>query len=216
MPILISDFDGTLTRHDFFRLAMERLVPAGLPDYWTMYRTGQLTHFEVLRDIFASIRAGEPEILAVVRAMELEPDLAQEVTALRAAGWEVVVASAGCNWYIRRLLEGAGVTLDVHANHGEFVAGKGLRLILPGESPYFSPTHGIDKAAVVRAAQQRSAVVAFAGDGYPDLPAARLVPEHLRFARADLAEALREAKLPFRPFERWAEVSRALLSNPTG
>jgi 2-hydroxy-3-keto-5-methylthiopentenyl-1-phosphate phosphatase len=212
MPILVSDFDGTLTRHDFFRLAMERLVPPGLPDYWTMYRTGQLTHFEVLRDIFASVRATEEDVLAVVHDMGLDPDLASSVAALRKAGWEVIVASAGCGWYIRRLLQAAGVELEVHANHGEFVAGKGLRLMLPTESRYFSPTHGIDKAAVVRAAQQRDAIVAFAGDGYPDLPAARLVSEALRFGRADLADALREAKLSFRPFEQWSEVARALLS----
>jgi 2-hydroxy-3-keto-5-methylthiopentenyl-1-phosphate phosphatase len=52
--------------------------------------------------------------------------------------------------------------------------------------------------------------VAFAGDGFTDAEAARRVPVHLRFARADLAEALQQEGLPYRPFERWAEVARAL------
>jgi 2-hydroxy-3-keto-5-methylthiopentenyl-1-phosphate phosphatase len=71
---------------------------------------------------------------------------------------------------------------------------------------------GVDKAAVVRAALATGRRVAFVGDGYPDLAAARLVEPGLRFAKADLAEALRGAGLPFTPFDRWGDVARALLA----
>src|SRR3954449_13180996 len=114
--ILVTDFDGTLTHRDFFQLVVERLLPPGTPDYWGEYLAGRLTHLEALRAIFGSVTAGEPALLGVVGVMELEPDLAAEVAALRREGWRVVVASAGCDWYIRRLLAGAGVTLEVHAN----------------------------------------------------------------------------------------------------
>lgn len=33
-PVLVSDFDGTMTRHDFYELAIERHLPASTPDYW--------------------------------------------------------------------------------------------------------------------------------------------------------------------------------------
>jgi hypothetical protein len=36
------------------------------------------------------------------------------------------------------------------------------------------------------------------------------VPQRLRFARADLAAALRREGLAFTPFERWGEVAAAL------
>ncbi len=208
--VLVSDFDGTVTRHDFFRLVVEELVPPGAPDYWTGYLDGSITHFESLRGYFASIRAGEAEVLDVVRRMEPDPDLAASVARLRAAGWEVIVASAGCEWYIRRLLAAAGVDVEVHANPGHFVEGDGLLLELPVGSPYFSPTHGIDKAAVVRDHQERGRLVAFAGDGFPDAEAARRVPPELRFARADLARALGREGLTFRPFERWSDVATSL------
>lgn len=39
--VLVSDFDGTMTRHDFYKLAVESLVPAETPDYWAEYRTGE-------------------------------------------------------------------------------------------------------------------------------------------------------------------------------
>ena len=54
--VLVSDFDGTMTRQDFFKLVISELLPPGTPDYWAMYRTGTITHFEALRRYFASIR----------------------------------------------------------------------------------------------------------------------------------------------------------------
>jgi 2-hydroxy-3-keto-5-methylthiopentenyl-1-phosphate phosphatase len=209
---LVTDFDGTLTRHDFFRLALERLVPPGVPDYWQQYRAGRLTHFEAMRGYYAAIRAGEAETLCVVEAMELEPELALWLKRLEQSGWKVVVASAGCAWYIHRLLQRQGVQVEVHANPGRFEEGRGLLLELPVGSPFFSPSHGIDKAAVVRSAQLAGRRVAFAGDGYPDAPAARLVVPELRFATSSLAVALEQEGLPFRRFDRWTEVARALVN----
>src|SRR5262245_1598871 len=123
---LVTDFDGTLTRQDFFEMALQRLVPPGTPDYGGEYLRGRGNHFEALRAVFASIRADEAEVLRVVEALEPDPDLAGAVALLGRAGWEVVVASAGCDWYIRRVLEMCGVRLEVHANPGRFEAGRGL------------------------------------------------------------------------------------------
>ncbi len=206
----MSDFDGTMTRHDFFRLVLEHLAPPGAAGYWDDYRQGRISHFEALRAIYADIRADEQTVLELLPQAQLDPDLASEVAALRDAGWEVIVVSAGCDWYIQRLLAGQGVELEVHVNPGRFEPGRGLQMSPPAGSPYFSPTHGIDKAAVVRARQQAGRRVAFAGDGYPDREAAALVEPAWRFARSDLARVLTNDDLPFRPFERWADVARAL------
>jgi 2,3-diketo-5-methylthio-1-phosphopentane phosphatase len=209
--ILVSDFDGTMARQDFYKLALESLVPLGTPNYWAEYRAGRMTHFETLRSYFATIRASEAEVLAVVGRMELDPELPASVKQLRRAGWRVVVASAGCDWYIRRLLAAAGVEIEVHSNPGRFEAGQGLLMQMPDGSPYLSQTLGVDKAGVVRRHLAEGRMVAFAGDGFADADAARLVADDLRFARADLAQVMGEEGLPFQPFEAWSEVARALL-----
>src|SRR5262245_35850747 len=161
--ILVSDFDGTMTRHDFYKLAIESLLPPDTPDYWAEYRAGTITHFEALRRYFASIRASEAEVLVVVERMELDPELPAAVESLRRAGWSVVVTSAGCDWYIRRLLAAAGVEVEVHSNPGRFEAGKGLLMEMPTGSPYLSPTLGVDKARIVRSHLDEGRTVAFAG-----------------------------------------------------
>ncbi|MGV3484266.1 MAG: MtnX-like HAD-IB family phosphatase [Planctomycetaceae bacterium] len=209
--ILVSDFDGTMTRHDFYKLVIESLLPADVPDHWSEYRAGAITHFEALRRYFAAIRASEAEVLAVLERMELDPQLPGAVESLRRSGWRVVVASAGCDWYIRRMLAGIGLDLEVHANPGAFEAGRGLLMEMPTQSPYWSPMLGIDKTSIVREFLHQGRTVAFAGDGFPDAEPARLVQADLRFARADLANTLDQERLSYFSFAAWSDIAYQLL-----
>lgn len=209
--ILVSDFDGTMTKFDFFDLARRDLPSAAEHDFWQDYVEGRITHFEALAGIFAAIRTDGPGIERVLAGMQLDPSLKDSVARLRAAGWEVVVASAGCDWYIRRLLAQAGVELDVHANPGVFAPETGLRLTLPIDSPYFKRETGIDKSAIVRTALAHDPDAVFAGDGRPDLAPASLVKPGCRFATGWLAHHLKMSGDGFRPFETWSQIVTALL-----
>lgn len=209
--ILVSDFDGTMTKYDFFDLARRDLPSAADHDFWQDYVDGRITHFEALAGIFASIRTDGPTIENLVDRMELDPALPEAVARLRAAGWEIVVASAGCDWYIRRLLSHAGVELEVHANPGVFAPETGLVLSLPVDSPYFKRETGIDKPGIVRAALARDPRAVFAGDGRPDLAPSNLVAPGRRFARGWLAHHLKNTGEPYRPFETWSQIAEALL-----
>ena len=105
-----------------------------------------------------------------------------------AAGWELLVVSAGSSWYVERVLRRAGVAATVYSNPGHLEKGRGLVLEkLDRSSPYHSASVGVDKSAVVRHALHVAEMVAFAGDGPPDLQPALLVRPELRFARGFLA-----------------------------
>ena len=214
--VLVSDFDGTVTKNDFYALVSEQLLPARTLNFWSEYRAGRITHFQALAGYFAAIRADEPAVLRIIEQMQIDPRLAQSVAELRERNWRVVITSAGCRWYIDRLLREAGVDVEVHANPGKFIPGRGLIMELPKDSPFLSPTHGINKAAVVRHYLTAGGEVAFAGDGFPDVEAAALVLPALRFARGDLADVLTERKLPFRPFDVWSEIARQLSPSKRG
>lgn len=212
--VLVSDFDGTMTANDFYKLAVQRLLTPEDLAPWREYLAGRRTHFAALQEIFGNLRATEAQLLELVRDMAPDPALAAAVARLRAAGWRVVVASAGCDWYIRRILASLGLTaqVEVHANPGELLPGGALHMALPAASPYTCLETGVDKAAIVRSQQAAGSTVAFAGDGFADLPAALVTEPALRFARADLAQALRERGEDFQAFERWSQVAEALLS----
>jgi 2-hydroxy-3-keto-5-methylthiopentenyl-1-phosphate phosphatase len=87
---------------------------------------------------------------------------------------------------------------------------------MPKGSPYLCPTLGVDKAMVVRGHLDSGRTVSFAGDGFPDAEAARLVTGDLRFARADLADLLDREGLEFQPFETWSDIARVLLARGNG
>lgn len=214
--ILVSDFDGTMTRNDFYRLAVEGfLTPEDLSP-WNDYRKGEITHFQALQRIFRRIRRPKSEVFELMRNMQLDPRLSDGVKHLRQAGWEVVVASAGCAWYVERMIGATGleigVDLMVHANPGDYPEGGPLEMNEPKNSPFFCPETGVDKAGIVRFYLDQGRTVAYAGDGYTDADAAMLVSEQRRFARSDLAETLTEKGLSFRPFEVWSQVVECLIN----
>ena len=210
--VLVTDFDGTITRRDFFSCVVDRLLAPEDLDPWNLYTAGEITHFEALRRMFARIRADEEALVGVMEAMNIDPDLASGIERLEDAGWDVVIVSNGCQWYIDRLLARAGVKAIVYSNPGSFDPASGLSMELPEDSPYFDPEVGISKGAVVQARLDRGETVAFAGDGRPDVdPALRVRPE-LRFAREWLAQHLGRAGKPYRRYEAWSDVAHMLVT----
>jgi 2,3-diketo-5-methylthio-1-phosphopentane phosphatase len=209
--IFISDYDGTITKKDFFSLLAERYLPANAPDYFARYREGRISHFEAMAAYFAFAPTDEQQLDELLTASQPDPDLGASAALLRRAGWNLWVVSAGSSWYVERVLDRAGVAATVYSNPGHLEIGRGLVLEKPDpSSPYHSASEGVDKSAVVRHALHVADSVAFAGDGPPDLQPALLVRPELRFARGFLAEALGTRGEDFRPFSRWSEIARDL------
>lgn len=212
MPILVTDFDGTMTESDFYTLVVQRHTPPGALRHWSDFENGAITHFEALRRIFAEMRSTSEQIEAVLRDMRLDPQAPEAIGRLAKAGWRVVVASAGCRWYIERLFARSGISVEFHSNPGEFDANGALQMSLPPQGPYFHADLGVDKAGIVRAALREDPVVAFAGDGIPDLEPALLVPPERRFARGALAQRLEQRGEKWRVYTTWSAIADQLLA----
>ena len=208
--VFVSDYDGTITRHDFFLRVLDRYPEARR--HWDDFLEHRISHFESLRRIFAHPSGGRDELLELAHETEIEPQLGVWIGRLQEAGWKIIVVSAGCDWYIRTLFRAQNVDLPIIGNPGDVSDAGRLEMRLPDSNEfYYSAEIGIDKKKIIECVSEVASVVAFAGDGRPDLAAARLVPEELRFAREWLAESLDKEQLPYRPFERWSEVAQALL-----
>ena len=210
--VLVTDFDGTMTLHDFYRLIVERFLTPQDIVLWENYRRGEITHFQALQRIFRRIHRPKSSVLEILRDMQIDPRLPQCVDSLRKAGWDVVVASAGCEWYVKPMIVNLGVNITIHANPGEYPENGPLEMYEPKDSPFYCPETGIDKAGIVRFYQRQGKTVAYAGDGYTDADAALLVSDDLRFARADLAETMEKQGKPFHPFHVWSDIADMLLS----
>jgi 2-hydroxy-3-keto-5-methylthiopentenyl-1-phosphate phosphatase len=108
-----------------------------------------------------------------------------------------------------------GVAIPVLSNPGHWggpgAAVSGLTMGTRTNSPFFSPQDGIDKAGVVASAVASGRVVAFAGDGRPDLNAALCVGPDWRFATGWLAGELTRRGERFTRFSLWPEVVERLV-----
>jgi len=213
--ILFTDFDGTVTRHDFFRRVLDEVDLEVQGDPWGAFRAGTLSHFDALARIFKGIRVDEAVLERLIRSMEPDPDFREDLGRLRRAGWQVHIVSAGSDYYIRRTLHHLGIDFEipVHSNPGRYSPAEGLVLERPTDPRIRCPQVGIDKAATLRAYRGAADRVVFAGDSNPDLEAAKIVGAHDRFARGRLAVALDDLGLCYRPFERWHDIACALLAD---
>jgi len=214
---LVSDFDGTFTRREFYDLAMQDGLIDGATDYWTAYSAGRISHFDAISGIFSHLRCSEAAMRRLVSHMEPDPKTPNALRALASAGWDAAIVSNGCEWYIDIVLKSlglaeAGLSLPVYACPGRFVEGEGLFMRAPADSPYFRPEVGIDKLRFIEELQKRYVRVAFAGNGSPDYQASLAVAPELRFARGWLANRFDQEGVPYRPFEAWSEVADALLA----
>ncbi|MFO7655021.1 MAG: HAD-IB family phosphatase [Candidatus Krumholzibacteriia bacterium] len=213
MSILVTDFDGTMTREDFYWLVLQRHDPPGGRELWRRFERGEVTHFEAMAGIFAALRTDEAGMASLLDGLDPAPGLGEAVRELQGAGWEIIVASAGCGWYIDRFLERQRLQLTVHASPGTWEQEGGLLMELPVNSPFFHPQIGIDKPAVVRAARRSGATVAYAGDSSTDHEACLLVSPERRFARRGLARRLATEKVSCVEFEDWPEIAQRLLAS---
>ena len=204
--ILVSDFDGTMTKHDFFRLALSYLPPHAASGPWTRYESGLISHFDALQEIFSGLQINGQYLDEILSDMQIEPDLANQTVRLQTVGWSLIIASAGCAFYIERILHRIGVNPVIQANPGEFVPGIGLFMKRPVQSPFYCTETGIDKSAIVKHFLDSRCLTAFAGDGRPDLAPALLVEPKYRFANGWLADELERLAIPFVRFERWGEI----------
>lgn len=212
--VLVTDFDGTMTAVDFFDVILDVVPTETMPDYWGDCVAGKLTHVEALHGIFQHAPRDLSVLEALLPKTQLDPRTADSVRQLKEHGWDVVVVSAGSQWYIDQILAPIANDVRIIANPGGFTPEAGLSMTWPPrEVPWYSQHFGIDKAAIIRELQARGATrIAFAGDGRPDLAAARIVTEENRFARSWLAEMLAGEGFIYRPFDKWSDIAIALLA----
>lgn len=232
--VLFTDFDGTFVRRDFYEIVSEQIIRQDCSADWAEFLAGRVSHFDALQRIFARIRA-TPEVLAAATVhMDADPASPAAISRLRAAGWEVVIVSAGCRWYVERVLDRLGIlvapgswrpaaapsspppnfaarpVVHVISNGGGPTSDGGFQMIAPAEEPWFAASTGVDKAKVVALAQEAGAEIAGAGDGVPDRAMVLPAPPQQRFARGWLGNRLREEGEAFVSFDRWSEVAAHL------
>jgi len=187
--VFVTDFDGTVTDDDFFQYTKEAYFDEASLAPWFEYTAGKITHFEALRRMYSTLRINEAELVRMINLIHVDKWVTAVFHILKSNGIPIYIASAGCDFYINilfgQVLKEFGVTLIT--NPSTYDETSGLTMSLPpNDYVYFDPAVGINKAKIVTSLQAAGKKVIFAGDGPPDIDAARVAD--VVFAKKTLIE----------------------------
>ena len=187
--VLVTDFDGTITKKDFFYHVIDELLEEGDLKPWEDYQSGKITHFEGLNRIFQKIHLKKEELHELILELPIEECFVNTVNYCKENNISIYIVSAGADYYIKFILNYLGVQDNIHiiSNKSTYSQETGLEMFkLEEDSPFYSYNYGIDKGNVVKYFKNQNKHVVFAGDGTPDLAAARHAD--VVFARGVLME----------------------------
>ncbi len=174
--VLVTDFDGTITKKDFFYYVIDKLLEEGDLLPWEEYQAGKITHFDALNGIFQKIRLPEKELHELILELPVEECFVETVKFCHENNINIYIVSAGSDYYIKLILDSLSIrdNLNIIANGGSYSLETGLIMSRINEVlPFYSHNYGIDKKNVVKLLKKQGKKVVFAGDGIPDFAAAK-------------------------------------------
>jgi len=210
MPtVFLCDFDGTIAPDDVGAALVHRYGGLSAPERARLlarWKSGAIGHRELTETECAQMRLGEREALAFVQGFAIDPEFGPFVAEARARGDDVAVLSEGFEFYIRDLLERAGLgMLPIAANRLRF---EGFR-VTP-EFPYAADSCGRCgncKASHVRGFAAHGYRTVFVGDGGSDRCGARAAD--VVIARGDLLAWCGDQGIAARSFAGFGDVRAA-------
>ena len=174
---LVIDFDGTITDDDFFVYVRDAYFDDKALAPWRQYLNGELTHFNALKQIYGTLRVSEEEINRLVEKVKIDKSALELFKYCFNNNIPVYIASAGCDYYIKRLIgnEIQKYNITLITNTSYYNKDEGLVMQSPPvDSWYYKESTGISKASIVEYLKKNGHFVVFAGDGPPDIEPAKI------------------------------------------
>lgn len=207
--IFVSDFDGTLTKKDFYLILIEKYLMDKSQELFELWKNGKYKDIEFLHLIFSSANRTQEEFLEDILSIELDNYFEDFVEQIKSKGGDFLVLSAGTSYYIEKLFLHKGIDVPVISNKGEF-KNNGIHVIIDKNAPYYSESYGIDKGKIVKNLKTKYKKIYFAGDSHPDTTAAQNAD--IAFAKSSLKKHLDSINHPYIPFNNFLDIKNYLLS----
>lgn len=216
-PVIVLDFDGTVTEKDIGDEVCDRFAPPAWRDIDAAWIRNEISLPEAQRRMWALARAERHEALAYAHEIgHLRGGLDDLMTSCVARGSELWLASGGFDFYIEAILgDRLRQFSRVYCNRAQFAGGK-----IAVEFPHSAIAcarcavckgHVCDVARASSNGERRPVV--FIGDGSSDRCAIGRADRLFAVRGSLLARTCDERGAAYTPFDTLAEVSAALSSS---
>lgn len=208
--IFVSDFDGTLTKRDFYKILADKYLNSQKEDLYRRWNNGEFRDYEMLDLIYSSVNESEEELLDNILSIQLDSYFLEFVNNIKNSGGDFLILSAGTSYYIEKFLQHMGINdIPIVSNKGVY-KDNSLHLVVDKESPYFSDIFGIDKGKFVFSLRDKYEKIFFAGDSKPDISPAQAAD--IAFATGKLKGFLSDINVPFISFNDLTDINKYLKS----
>lgn len=204
----VSDFDGTLTEKDFYKIISNEYLKEQCEDKFKQWKDKKIKDVEYLGYVFGNIKRTEKEIYEDIKNIKLDPFAAEFIKIIKKTGGEFIIVSAGTGYYIDKVLKNNDIDdIQVYTNKGIF-KDNGIHFQLDEKSEYYSEIYGIDKMKVVKKLKGKYEKIFYAGDSEPDLKASMIAD--VVFAKGELKDFLKKEHKEFIEFNDFTDIWKKL------
>ncbi|MCA0174635.1 MtnX-like HAD-IB family phosphatase [Bacillus sp. RAR_GA_16] len=208
----VSDFDGTISKKDFYWLVIDTYYPEGQSLY-TKWKAGEIQDIDFLSQVFQSIDQHEEQIIQDILSLPIDEHVPSFIRTVQENGGDFYILSAGTDYYIHHILQHYGIQdVPVFSNKG-YYEGKNVHLSLDENHKHYSRRYGIDKSKVIAELKETYDVVYFAGDSEPDSHPAKVAD--LTFAKDALQDLLKEKNVPYVAVDSFLQIEDYLREKGT-
>ncbi|PLR66824.1 MULTISPECIES: MtnX-like HAD-IB family phosphatase [Bacillaceae] len=203
----VSDFDGTISKKDFYHLVLENYFPEGR-ELYKQWKSGKLLDIDFLSQVFASIHQDEDALIEAIKLLPIDEHIRDFIKLVEKNGGDFYVLSAGTDYYIRHILNEIGAeNVEIFSNEGYFHS-RNVHLKIDKEDWKYSERYGIDKSKVIVKLKEEYETIYFFGDSEPDSHPA--VYADVTFAKDALCELLEEKGIKYIGVNNFKDVEAYL------
>lgn len=126
----VSDFDGTISKQDFYIVMMDKYFPEGRK-LFQKWRAGGLKDIDFLSSIFQSINQDEEQIIKDILNIPIDEYVPDFIKRVQTSGADFYILSAGTDYYIKHILR----KNNVDSSNCSLVVNK-KKTTVPAQVPY--------------------------------------------------------------------------------
>ncbi len=203
--IVVSDFDGTISKKDVSYTLLEKFTNGDWSDIDSEYIKGNIGSKEAFSRILQKINATKSELLDYIEEVSsVDPHFGDFYSYLKNRGIELVIASDGFKMYIDKLMGNIGLSeIPVYANDIVENGEGNLTAIFPHHNEECGRC-GTCKTNLIKSLLKKHDYVIFIGDGYSDSCASP--HPHTLFATGFLFTHAAKEKIPCTYFEGFDDI----------
>ena len=205
MQIIVSDFDGTITKKDSLYNFFDKYASKSWLDVEESWKEGKISSKECLIKEFELVEGlSEELIIDYIKDIELDEGFKDFIDFCYDFGMDFLVVSDGVDYFINKILQKNGIKyVKLITNHARFINGR-FMLSFPNDFSDCKNDAGTCKCKVISDLRKNYNKIYYIGDGTSDLCVADKAD--ILFAKDGLAEHCEEKKIKYTPYNSFKDI----------